>query len=193
MLSTGSLDLPDLLGRFHRTHPGVVVRLRLAPGGSAELAREVIGGSLDLALLSVPGQPPAGLTVHVLSEEPLLIVCRPDHPIAAAASPDLGTLAAEPFIDFPPGWGNRAVVDRAFAAAGLDRQVLFEVADFITAAALVRQGLGVAFVPASAMAPFDGLASAEVDGVLRWRVSVATPAGRRAPAAVTAFLAELRR
>jgi DNA-binding transcriptional LysR family regulator len=83
------------------------------------------------------------------------------------------------------------VVDRAFAAAGLDRQVRFEVADFATAAGLVRHGLGVAFVPASAMAPFDGLASTAVDGGLRWRVSVATPAGRRRPAAVAAFLAEL--
>ena len=193
MLSTGRLDLPDLLGRFHQTHPGVAVRLRLAPGGSAELAREVADGGLDLALLSVPGQPPAGLTLHALSEEPLLIVCRPDHPIAATPSPALGELAAEPFIDFPPGWGNRAVVDRAFAAAGLERQVLFEVADFVIAAGLVRNGLGVAFVPASAMAPFDGLARAEVAGGLRWRVSVATAAARRNPAAVTAFLSELHR
>jgi DNA-binding transcriptional LysR family regulator len=192
MLSTGSVDLPELLGRFHQTHPGVAVRLRLAPGGSAELAREVISGSLDLALLSVPGPPPAGLTLQPLSEEPLLIVCRPDHPVAQVPSPTLGGLAGEPFIDFPPGWGNRAVVDRAFAAAGLDRQVLFEVADFVTAAGLVRHGLGVAFVPVSAMAPFDGLARAEVDG-LRWRVSVATPASRRNPAAVRAFLSELHR
>ena len=133
-------------------------------GGSADLAREVIGGSLDLALLSVPGPPPAGLTLHPLSEEPLLIVCRPDHPVAQVPGPTLSGLAGEPFIDFPPGWGNRAVVDRAFAAAGLDRQVLLEVADFGTAAGLVSHGLGVAFVPVSAMAPFDGLARAEVDG-----------------------------
>ena len=61
MLSTGPLDLPELLGRFHATHPEVIVRLRLAAAGSAGLAREVISGSLDLALASLPGQPPAGL------------------------------------------------------------------------------------------------------------------------------------
>src|ERR1700684_3599116 len=41
MLSTGPLDLPGLLGRFHRTHPGVAVRLRLSASGSAGLAREL--------------------------------------------------------------------------------------------------------------------------------------------------------
>jgi DNA-binding transcriptional LysR family regulator len=51
----------------------------------------------------------------------------------------LEQLAGASFIDFPPGWGNRAVVDRAFAAAGLDRQVPFEVADFAAAAGLIRR------------------------------------------------------
>jgi DNA-binding transcriptional LysR family regulator len=39
MQSTGQLDVPGLLGRFHTTHPGVAVRLRLAAAGSAGLAR----------------------------------------------------------------------------------------------------------------------------------------------------------
>ena len=60
-------------------------------------------------------------------------------------------------MDFPPGWGNRTVADRAFAGAGLDRRVPFEVAEFTSAAALVRNGLGIAFVPESA-ADLTGLA-----------------------------------
>ena len=53
-------------------------------------------------------------------------------------------------MDFPPGWGNRTLADRAFAGAGLDRRVPFEVAEFTSAAALVRNGLGIAFIPESA-------------------------------------------
>ncbi|HEV3291126.1 MAG TPA: LysR family transcriptional regulator [Streptosporangiaceae bacterium] len=197
MLSTGEVDLPVLLGRFHRAHPGVAVRLRLAAGGSAELAREVAGGGLDLALLSPPGQPPAGLILHELSVEPLLIVCRPEHPIANGPEPSLGRLADEPFIDFPPGWGNRAVVDRTFAAAGLDRQVLFEAADFATAFGLIRHGLGVAFIPASALAQAGPAQTGDLAQVALagggpwWRVSVAFAAGRRPSAAAAAFLAGL--
>src|ERR1017187_1420101 len=71
MLSTGPLDLASLLGRFHRTHPGVAVRLRLAASGSAGLARELLEGRLDLALVSLPGPVPAGLTLRPVTAEPL--------------------------------------------------------------------------------------------------------------------------
>jgi DNA-binding transcriptional LysR family regulator len=123
MQSTGALDLPGRLGRFHATHPAVQVRLRQAAAGSAGLAREVLSGALDLAVLSLPGPPPAGLTAWPVTEEPLVVVCQPGHPLASRHPVTLGRLAEEPFIDFPPGWGNRAVVDRAFAAAGRERQV----------------------------------------------------------------------
>ena len=190
MLSTGHVDLPALLGRFHEEHPGVVVRLRLAPGGSAELARQVAGGGLDLAVLSIPGQPPAGLSLRLLTEEPLVLVLPPGHAMAGECSVTLEQVAAEPFIDFPAGWGNRTIVDRAFAAAGLDRQVPFEVADYAAAGGLVRQGLGLAFLPASAAAGFAGLPRSEVrPGPLIWRISVGTPTGRRLSAAGRAFLA----
>jgi len=193
MQSTGALDLPGLLGRFHATHPAVQVRLRQAAAGSAGLAREVLSGMLDLAVLSLPGPPPAGLTTWPVTAEPLLVVCPPGHPLASRHRVTLQRLAGEPFIDFPPGWGNRAVVDRAFAAAGLDRQVLFEVAGFGAAADLVRAGLGIAFLPAPEAARMSGLATAEFEPALTWRVSVAAPARRRMPAAARAFLDELLR
>lgn len=195
MLSTGRLDVPELLGRFHTTHPGVAVRLRLAPAGSAELARDVTAGALDLALLSLPGAPPAGLAIRPINEEPLVVVCHAEHPLAHVPGKPgvtLSRLAEERFVDFPPGWGNRAVVDRAFAAEGLERQVPFEVADFGAATGLVRLGLAIAFLPATAAAAHGDLPALEVAGPpLIWRISVATPAGRRASAAARAFLAEL--
>jgi DNA-binding transcriptional LysR family regulator len=193
MQSVGQLDLPALLGRFHTTHPDVAVRLRLASSGSAGLAHDVISGALDLALLSLPGPPPAGLALRFVSAEPLLVVCPPAHPLAARRSVTLGEIADDAFIDFTPGWGNRVAVDRAFAAAGLERQVLFEVADFASAAALVRHGLGIAFLPASIAAASDLPAIEAAGPSLTWQISVATPAHRRTSAASRAFLAELLR
>ena len=94
-------------------------------------------------------------------------------------------------MDFPPGWGNRTVADRAFAAAGLDRRVPFEVTEFPSAANLVRNGLGIAFIPQSA-ADLTGLDVIGLDGpALRLRVSLATPTARRLSAAARAFVSEL--
>jgi DNA-binding transcriptional LysR family regulator len=79
MLSTGPLDMAGLLGRFHRTHPGVTVRLRLSASGSAGLARELLEGRLDLALVSLPDPVPAGLTMRPVTAEPLIAVGHPGH------------------------------------------------------------------------------------------------------------------
>jgi DNA-binding transcriptional LysR family regulator len=109
----------------------------------------------------------------------------------------VAALGGETFIDFPVGWGTRAIVDRAFAAAGIDRQVVFEVASYDTAAGLVGYGLGIAFVPASAAAGLDGVAQVPVASpgadspALIWRIQVAKAASRRPSAAARAFLEEL--
>jgi DNA-binding transcriptional LysR family regulator len=192
MLSTGPLDMAGLLGRFHRTHPGVTVRLRLSASGSAGLARELLEGRLDLALVSLPDPVPAGLTMRPVTAEPLIAVGHPGHPLAARPA-TLAQIAGEPFIDFPLGWGNRAVADRAFASAGLDREVPFEAADFTAVINLVRGGLGVAFLPATVAAgPGSDLDVIEIsDHTFNWVISVATPAGRRMSAAARAILAEL--
>ena len=58
MLSTGTVDLPAILGRFHGMHPDVSVRLRISATGSSGLIREVQAGALDLAVASLPGPPP---------------------------------------------------------------------------------------------------------------------------------------
>jgi DNA-binding transcriptional LysR family regulator len=197
MISTGPVDVPRLLGRFHRSHPAVLVRLRTLPSGSVDLARAVADGALDLALLSLPGEPPAGVKIRPLAQEPMVLICAPGHRLASSGDTSVAALGDEAFVDFPVGWGTRAITDRAFAAAGVDRQVTFEVASYDIAAGLVGHGLGVAFVPASAAAGLDGvvrvpLASSRADSpALTWRIQVATAAGRRPSAAARAFLDEL--
>jgi DNA-binding transcriptional LysR family regulator len=193
MISTGPVDVPALLGRFHQSHPGVLVRLRQAPGGSADMARAVAEGTLDLALLSLPGESPAGVETWQLAQEPLVLICAPGHRLARSPGVSVEALGRETFVDHPVGWGTRAIVDRAFAAAGTDRQVAFEVANYATVAGLVGNGLGLAFVPASAVAEMPGVAQVAVDSpVLTWRIQVATAANRRPSAAARAFLDELR-
>lgn len=109
MLSTAQVDLPALIARFHAEHPGVVVRTRILPGGSSDLAREVAAGGLDLAVLSVPGDPPAGLALRPLSEEPLVLVCHPGHRLAGTSARPRRPpgSAACPGATCPPGWCGR--------------------------------------------------------------------------------------
>jgi DNA-binding transcriptional LysR family regulator len=192
MISTGAIDVPELLARFHRAHPAVLVRLRQAPGGSADMAHAVADGTLDLALLSLPGEPPARVELRQLKEEPMVLICAAGHRLAGSPRVSVDALGDETFVDFPLGWGTRAITDRAFAAAGMEHPVAFEVANYATAAGLVGHGLGIAFVPASAAAEMPEVARVTVDApAMTWRIQVATAAHRRPSASARAFLDEL--
>jgi DNA-binding transcriptional LysR family regulator len=121
--------------------------------------------------------------------EPIVAVLPQGHRLAARASVSLADLADEPFVDSPPGYGNRTEVDRGFAAAALQRRVALEVADIATVAQYVRNGLGVALLPRFSTGTAAGLRVLPVTGArLRWTFGVATGSARRPSAAVRALL-----
>jgi DNA-binding transcriptional LysR family regulator len=106
--------------------------------GSGGLVDALTDGSLDLALVSVPGRPPAGVHLRQLLRRPMELVLPAGHRLAGRPVVRIADLAGEQFVDFPAGYGNRTVVDRAFAAAGVDRHVSLEVVDISTGAGFVR-------------------------------------------------------
>ncbi|MET7355343.1 LysR family transcriptional regulator [Streptomyces mirabilis] len=188
--SLGMIDLPALLGRFHREYPAVAVRLATAAsdGGSPGLLQALTEGRLDLAFVSMPGPPPPGAQCRDLTATPLDLVVPAGHRLARQSRVGLGELAGEAFIDFPSGYGNRAVTDRAFAAAGLQRHVAIEITAIGAGADFVRHGLGVALLPRGSAEPDADLVSLPITGAdLNWPMSLATPGNRTPSAAARAF------
>jgi DNA-binding transcriptional LysR family regulator len=191
--SLAVIDLPALLGRFHREHPAVSVQLATAAscGGSPGLVEALAEGRLDLAFVSIPGSPlpgAHGAQWRDLTATPLDLVVPAGHRLADQSRVALGELAGEAFIDFPSGYGNRAVTDRAFAAAGLQRHVAIEITAIGSGADFVRNGLGVALLPRGSTESDDGLVALPVTGAdLNWPISLATPGNRTSSAAARAF------
>jgi DNA-binding transcriptional LysR family regulator len=191
MTSIGIVDLPALFGQFHTEHPAVMIRLRAAPSGSAGLAQSLLDGELDIAFLSLPGRAPTGLTVRRLAAVRLVAVLPSDHALAGQSAVTLTSLADEPFIDSPVGYGNRTVADREFTAAGIERHVTVEVADIATVPHYLRHGLGVALLPAFAAPHNDPrLRVLPIAGPeLLWSLEIAMSSSHRPSAAVRALLA----
>ena len=188
MMSSGPIDLPEALGRFHRAHPLVSVRLRQNVSGSAGHLAAIVEGSLDVALVAAPNNRPAsGVRLHVLAEEPLVFLCWPDHHLAGRAAVALRLLAGEVFVRFASGWGIRHRVDQALAGAGVDPVAPYEVADYATAAGLVQHRLGTTLMPRSAAAQFPELRAVPVTPATTWQLSLATAAGRRLSPAAAAL------
>ncbi|WNV89094.1 LysR family transcriptional regulator [Umezawaea sp. Da 62-37] len=184
------VDLPGLLGRYHLEHPEVTIRLRAATSGTSGLAKSLVDGELDVAFLALADSPPAGLAARELVVVPMVLLVRGDHPLAGRERVRLTDLAHLDFVDTPPGWGNRVIVDRAFAAAGVERRVTVEVANLGAVPDYVHQGLGVALVPDWDLSCADDVHPIALSGVdLRWTLSLATSGTRRPSAALRALLA----
>jgi DNA-binding transcriptional LysR family regulator len=184
------VDIPSVMGEFHRLHPGVVLRLTVSPNGSIGLVDAVRDGTLDIAFASVPGRPPAGIRVRELFRERMGLAVPLGHRLAEADDVGLADLEGELFIDFPPGYGNRIVVDQALAAAGVHRQVAIEVTDVGEAANFVREGLGLTLVPEFIVRNRSGLALKMIRDVdLEWPLGLVTSSVRPLSAAARSLLA----
>lgn len=191
LISYGPMNVARVLGEFHREHPFVRLRLQFNQTGASAYLSALVDGSLDLALVSVPNRFPPQLDMRLMFEEPMFFVCRDDHPLAAAKVVDLMDLADEDLIGFPPDWGFRSLMDNAFLAAGSQSQPIHVIpAGFSVVGELVRQGLGITFMPASECAEFEDLRAIALSRDVMWHVYLASqPVGRLTPA--TAALAEM--
>ena len=137
-----AIDLPAAIGDFHRTHPGVAVQVR--SGGSHEFVTAIADGRLDVAVLGLPeSAPPSRVASRVLAREQHVAVLPAGHRYADRARVSLHDLAEETFVDFPATSPGRAQSDRAFRAAGIQRQVAFESASIELMLGLVHQELAV--------------------------------------------------
>ena len=186
MQSLVAIRLPAALARFHSDHPGIDIRLRQA--GAAALLRDVREGRLELAFASFPETAPAGLVGHELLNETMTFACAPTHPLAERASVSFGNLRDEDFVDGHQDWGIRMANDRAFAAAGIERHVAFEINDLQTILDLVDSGLGVAILPRSLAPLRTRLRFIRLRGKPpRWNVTLVAPDHMELSAAARAF------
>jgi len=140
------VDLPSSLGRFRLQYPGIDVQLVL--DGAAPLLDEVNDGRLDLAFAQ-PGGIGAGITSRMLACEDMVLICAPLDPAAREPLPNLAALRHQTFVDLNPDWGMRRLLDRSFAALGINRKISFEVNDLNLLTDLVAAGLGIALIPES--------------------------------------------
>ncbi|NUR87234.1 MAG: LysR family transcriptional regulator, partial [Nonomuraea sp.] len=150
-----AVDLPVALRDYRRRHPHV--RITLTSAGSEALVERVRQGGVDVAFLGLPPRAePKGVRSRRLGGGELVAVVPPDHPLAGQEA-ELRSLADESFIDFRAGAAGRAQSDEAFAAAGVRREVPFEVSSAELMVDLVRQGLGVGMLPAAYAPRFPDL------------------------------------
>ncbi|SEG08228.1 LysR family transcriptional regulator [Paenibacillus sp. UNC499MF] len=133
------------LGEFLARYPDI--RLRLTQVPTEDLAGMLEKGEADFCFTAYPVARPGIVEEPVLSEEVFLAV-PPGHRFADRTSIALREAAGEPFIGYKKEHVFRQRDDALFRQAGMTPDFVCEVNEPSAKAALVRAGLGVAFVGA---------------------------------------------
>ncbi|TPQ17812.1 LysR family transcriptional regulator [Streptomyces sporangiiformans] len=183
--TTLSVDpLAEMLGRFHRAHPRVSVRV-VDPERGPAVAQMVADGQCELGLVDA-SVTTADLRGIDLPEQEMHVVLPADHPHPAGDTITSRELAALDLIVTPPGTETRAAVDDVCTALGVAPRIAVETAHRAMIVPLVLYGVGAALLPAS-MARDAALRGARMlshrprllrHGRLVWRSGPLSPAAQ---------------
>ncbi len=142
-LSISVYFLPDVLKRFQRAHPKVIISIR--PGHSREVLEMVLNEEAEIGLARSLQHPM--IETISLRDDPLLLVAHPVQGPTRARHARLEQVAAWPLIFYERGSSDWTLTHSLFRRAGLVPNIAFEVDTIETAKRMVERDLGSAFLP----------------------------------------------
>lgn len=183
--------LPDLIQDLRRTVPGAGFHVR---DGVASMVNALVRNEeVDIGLTGGETLDSA-FDVLYSGVDRLVAVCPKAHPLARRRRIGAEDLAAVPLVLTAQGTSVRAVVDAAFADARRTPVIACEPTYMMTAVAMVRGGLGVTILPATAreVRAEPGLAVLPIDDSRFVRpIALVKKRGRTLPPLTEQFVAAL--
>lgn len=182
----------DLIRAYRSRYPKV--ELSIVEYGGRRIEQAVLEGELDLAITMLPTKEEGVLSALELDCYPIQVVL-PDLPRWRGDSEiRLADLQEEPFLLYTQAFTLSERLEQACQQAGFVPQVAARSSqwDFLTA--MVRSGMGVAFLPepiCRRLTP-DGLVLRPLLPELSWRLGVIWPAKRYLSRTAEAWLALCR-
>ena len=182
----------DLIRAYRSRYPKV--ELSIVEYGGRRIEQAVLEGELDLAITMLPTREEGVLSALELDCYPIQVVL-PDLPRWRGESEiRLADLQEEPFLLYTQAFTLSERLEQACQQAGFVPQVAARSSqwDFLTA--MVRSGMGVAFLPepiCRRLTP-DGLVLRPLLPELSWRLGVIWPAKRYLSRTAEAWLALCR-
>jgi len=139
--------LPDAIKTFRASHPGVSFELKDVI--ASRVIAAVRAEDVDLGFTGGETSFPDIETIFTARDE-MMVVYPNGHPIGPVAKVTAQVMAAYPLILMDQGTSVRAVTDAAFNKAGLLVTPASEATYMMTAVGMVKAGIGIAILPASA-------------------------------------------
>ena len=189
--SAGAALVPAAMVALRRTHPAVEFTLIEAPAEA--LLSMVEEGRADLGL-SVRPTPQQHLRYQPLLDDPMVLLCRADDPLASRGSVPWSVFAQRPFIASAPASSIRPITDAVFVQKRLALRPALEYPRVTACGALVAAGLGISALPRLTLGlmSMEGLAAVPLVRPQAARaIGIVTRIGRTLPPVARAFMATL--
>ena len=133
--------LPQLIDEFHRDHPGISFELHQVVE-YADMHDWIQDGQVDFGFLTPEV---VGTLPHVdLTEDRMMAVLSPSHPLASQSTVRLEQLAKAPYILLEEGDINEPLT--YFRQNGLEPNIQYRVHDDYTIMSMVERNLGVSII-----------------------------------------------
>ncbi|MDH7794470.1 MULTISPECIES: LysR family transcriptional regulator [unclassified Beijerinckia] len=136
--------LPRVIAQFNAHFHQV--RIRIVDENANAVIHRVKRQNADLGITFLGGRD-SDLEYINLIEDPYVLACRHDHPLASSKRIAWRDLAPYRFVTANRLSGNRLVIDRALQNAGWHPNWFYEVQHLPTSLGLVEAGLAVAALP----------------------------------------------
>ena len=143
--SVGLHALPPRLKPFLAAHPHVSVYLEYKQ--TDQIYDGVVSGSVDVGIVACPAVK-RGLEVVPFAEEAMVLVCAPEHSLAALGAVSLKQLDGLAFVGFAADIPTRRLVDEHLKSAGARVKMVSTFDNIETIKNLVEIGSGVSILPA---------------------------------------------
>ncbi|MFM0019237.1 LysR family transcriptional regulator [Paraburkholderia azotifigens] len=180
--------LPDLIQAFRKRVPQAQFQIRDVVASTVNAL--VRNEEADIGLTGGDTFD-AALEVLVEGADRLVVVCPKDHALARKRRVSVSDVAASPLVLTAQGTSVRSVVDAALEQAGCAPEIACEPTYMMTAVAMVRGGLGVTILPATArevLAERDLVAKPIDDPSFVRPIALIRKRGRTLPRVAEAFV-----
>ena len=178
--------LPEVIRAYNAEYPNI--RFRIVDEGANRVLQSVVNGEVDLGINLLGGQEP-DILFDPLLQDPFVLACRNDHPLADHTEVEWRDLADYRFITVGRLSGNRLILDLGLAGLEWRPRWFYEVQHLSTSLGLVEAGLGISALPRLTMPshphpvlvarPLVNPVLTRTMGVIRRRGTTLSPAARQ--------------
>lgn len=142
--SVGLYGIPVIVKDFIKSYPQVNIHIEYSRPN--KIYEDLIGGTIDLGIVAHPIAR-AQIDIIPLWEDPMVVICSPDHRLATLKRIDVKQLSGEPFIGFERDVPTRWALDRFLRDHHVSVRYVMEFDNIETIKRSVEVDHGVSIVP----------------------------------------------